>query len=199
MVDEPKVYGQPNHPDPVPPAPPEVLQDPWVQEALNGQPPKLVLGDDGVLRTAEKHVVTFRHGNPDHELLEMLRQARLQEDGLNRMSVEDLIDNLDEYAIREPEARNARRDYNQTSRPVEEPWFGRGHPLHSPDMIAGGDVRSFDGFGHGGVNHSLGSQWRGRRVSDMRTWLDEEAVDLDSSMLRWVRPSIEVRVEGLVS
>lgn len=198
MVDEPKIYGQPNHPDPVPPAPPEVLQHPSVQEALNGQPPKLVLGEDGVLRTAEKHVVTFRHSNPKHELLEVLRQARLQEDGLNRMSAKDLIDNLADYAKREPEAPGARRRYNGTARPTEAPWFGQGHPLHSPDMVAGGDVDAFDGYGHAGVNHSLGTQWKSRAEAAER-WLDAEVESLGPMIQRWVQPSIEVRVERAVA
>ena len=197
LVDEPKVYGQPNHPDPVPPAPPEVLQDPWVQEALNGQPPKLVLDEDGVLRTADKQVVTFRYTNPKHELLEMLRQTRLQEDGLNRMSAKDLLENLRSYDANKSQARSARDDYHKTARPVDEPWFGKGQALHSPDMIAGGDARSFDGYGHGGVNHSLGAQWRGE-ARPLRTALAQEMQDIPEPLWQWVAPKIEVRTMDML-
>ena len=65
-------------------------------------------------------------------------------------------------------------------------------------MVAGGDVDAFDGYGHAGVNHSLGTQWKSRAEAAER-WLDAEVESLGPMIQRWVQPSIEVRVERAVA
>ena len=114
---------------------------------------------------------------------EFERQLKGQQDGLNRLTVEEFLENVVNPKERDPKiARNARRKlyddlrkraYSELSRdmnPVEAKKLSAKQAretmsslaaLHNPDLIAGGrDVIS--DFGDRQVNSTIGPQWKSR-------------------------------------
>jgi predicted ribonuclease toxin of YeeF-YezG toxin-antitoxin module len=131
-----------------------------------------------ILRVIE---VRFNH-NAKHDAEEFARQLRLQEEGMNKLTIEEYLRNRERYikegrafeskavqqAARErayinkyEELRDSGLSYQEAKKQATK-WLDTQAALHNPDMIAGGNPLIIGGMGDKGVNSSIGSQWRYR-------------------------------------
>lgn len=199
LVDQPRIYGDTSYASTPRPTPAEVLARPEVQAALNSEPPTLIY-DNGVLQTADTQEIIFTCSNENHDIAEMLRQARLQEMGINRMPIGEIQQNAADYQTRREETGNGRADkaeqaaYADEVRGTHNAPFGNGHVLHGPDQVAGGDAQNFDGVGDGGINSSLGNQWGSGNADALQADLAAALDDIPADLAQWVHPSVEIRV-----
>ncbi|BAN53391.1 MULTISPECIES: DUF6861 domain-containing protein [Pseudomonas] len=117
---------------------------------------------------------------------EFERQLKGQQDGLNRLTVEEFLENVADPVKRDPAiARAARRDLqDRLEKRINKELLAEMSPaeatklstlkakeamatlaaLHNPDLSAGGRDMISD-FGDRQVNSSIGAQWRNRLVS----------------------------------
>jgi hypothetical protein len=202
LVDEPQTFGDPSHQTPEP-TPAEILNRPDVQQLLNGDPPKLVLDSDGFLRLADEQTVGFNRNDPNHSLQEFLRQGRLQENGLNRLTIGEIFANQDTYTTRDAQGLDPRRGgsaqsaYGARIGDTFDDIFPNGRDvLHGPDQRPGGDPLNFDGVGDSGVNRSLGSQWV-ERTGLLNDQIIAAREGLPFDLLDWVRPNVIIRITDL--
>lgn len=116
----------------------------------------------------------------DYDRAEYGRQLADQEAGMNELTVEDFVNNRDQYLEEgrtgndaqrhaykaEVEARTKERIRNgedpETARKLAEDSLVGQHALHNPDQVAGGNPDNIGGFGDGPINQSIGAQWRSR-------------------------------------
>ncbi|MEN4829831.1 DUF6861 domain-containing protein [Pseudomonas sp. P39-UII1] len=129
-------------------------------------------------------VACFKADNlPISKHREFERQLKGQQDGLNRLTVEEFLENLTNAAKRDPSiAKAARKEFYEalqerlqkqllkTMNPIEarklsvvqtKESMSSLAALHNPDLIAGGRDAISD-FGDRQVNSSIGPQWRSR-------------------------------------
>lgn len=123
------------------------------------------------------------------EQAEFSRQLRAQQDGINKMTPQEVIDNINKYQQGgrdaypgESAARKALRtkaanaeydkalnkylndpatagDADQLAQQDADAYMKGKSALHNPDLVAGGDATPSD-IGNSRINSSLGSQWR---------------------------------------
>ncbi len=150
--------------------------------------------------------------NLKHNSDEFIRQLKGQEDGLNKLSVDDFIKNRDEYLKngRSSAGSKAQKRYREEvhSDKVAE-YRGQGHSrkeakkmaddfmkdkaaLHDPDQIAGGFGENVTGMGDKGVNSSLGSQWKDR-IDD----IDKQVRDAAKNMTQAEKETTLLNIELL--
>ncbi|NWC83556.1 hypothetical protein HX798_25180 [Pseudomonas putida] len=120
---------------------------------------------------------------PASKHIEFERQLKGQQDGLNRLTVEEFLENIANPAKRDPNiARKARkklyddlrkrayRDLAEQMSPIEAKKLSTKQAketmsslaaLHNPDLIAGGKDLISD-FGDRQVNSSIGPQWKSK-------------------------------------
>lgn len=111
---------------------------------------------------------------------EYRRQLKNQEDGLNKLTIQEYLDNIKEYKAngRGTEAakiqKKVRQDaldykiqelrrekhlnYSEAQKQAEE-WLKTQAALHNPDMRAGGNPLDVTEVGDARINSSIGSQW----------------------------------------
>ena len=137
-----------------------------------------------IQRIEEINVVFKR--NPKHDEAEFIRQLKVQEEGLNKLTVKEYFKNRKEYikngrsskakAVQKAARENALADkYNEMllqgnsrseAKRIAENWIKTQAALHASDMIADGYATKITGMGDTRINSSLGSQWRSR-ISEM--------------------------------
>ncbi|MBF0787324.1 hypothetical protein IR123_05365 [Streptococcus sp. 19428wC2_LYSM12] len=122
--------------------------------------------------------------NAKHDADEFSRQLKNQQDGMNKLTVEDYVKNRGDYLANGRSsagnaAQQAARDNaynnkvsellsNETVDSLEEAerqaknWLDTQAALHDPDQVAGGFMNNVTGVGDAGVNSSIGSQWKTR-------------------------------------
>ncbi|MCS6210085.1 hypothetical protein G3475_13680 [Shewanella baltica] len=142
---------------------------------------------------AMKHKVACFKKNSKGSDIEYDRQLQGQQDGINKMSVKEYLDNRESYnaigrkgtGAAQNKARKDFQDdlidtYRQQLR--EKGIFGQEaldratelalgdmktlNALHNPDMIAGGKDIVFD-LGDASVNQSIGSQWKNKGANEI--------------------------------
>ena len=141
-------------------------------------------------------VPCFKADNlPNSKHGEFERQLKGQQDGLNRLTVEEFLENVANPVKRDPKlAKMARRDLyiklrnriqedlSKTRGPVEARKLAEMQAketmstlaaLHNPDLSAGGRDAISD-FGDRQVNSSIGPQWKSR-ISGLRRAAEEMA------------------------
>ncbi len=132
------------------------------------------------LPAIEKVQIRFKP-SAAHDPVEFARQAKAQEDGLNKLTVEQYLANRDRYLKegRAPEGSKAQKkmrdaavddkaaqildenpemDYDQALAEAKE-WVKGQAVLHDPDQVVGGNPDNVTGLGDARVNSSIGSQW----------------------------------------
>ena len=134
----------------------------------------------GINRTPEMEIQFNR--NVKHDADEFSRQLKNQQDGMNKLTVEDYIKNRGDYLANGRSsagnsAQKAARDnaltdkYNELrqsglnrseAKNAAESWLKKQAALHDPDQIAGGFAKNVTGVGDAGINSSIGSQWKTR-------------------------------------
>ena len=110
---------------------------------------------------------------------EYRRQLKNQEDGLNKLTIQEYLDNIKEYKsngrgteaakIQKQIRADARREKINELRKkgkskieaekIAEEWLKTQSALHNPDMSAGGNPLDVTGVGDARINSSIGSQW----------------------------------------
>ena len=120
--------------------------------------------------------------NPKHDETEFVRQLKNQEEGMNKLTVQEYLDNRARYleegrSIEGNMIQQVARDealankidelvdsglsYSEAKIKAEE-WLKTQAALHNPDQIAGGNPLHIGGMGDTRINSSLGSQWKYR-------------------------------------
>ena len=129
-------------------------------------------------------VVNFKwNKRKKHDPEEFERQLKMQNEGLNNLTLEEYLTNRENFRERgrsnegnkaQKEARRDARDAKAKKLRKKEglgdveaeikanEWLKTKHALHSPDQIAGGNPNKVTGVGDKRVNASLGGQWRHR-------------------------------------
>ncbi|MBY7128848.1 MULTISPECIES: polymorphic toxin type 15 domain-containing protein [Bacillus] len=120
--------------------------------------------------------------NPKHNEDEFIRQLKNQEDGLGKLTVDEFIQNRNQFLKygRSKQANSAQRlarkqavqdkidefmEEGFSFREAEEQalkWIKDKAALHDPDQIAGGNPLKITGMGDSRINSSIGSQWKSR-------------------------------------
>ncbi|AXT60391.1 DUF4280 domain-containing protein [Aquimarina sp. AD10] len=126
--------------------------------------------------------------NAKHDPVEFERQLKGQEEGMNKLTVDEFIKNRDAYLERakngktgrSTEGSAAQERYREQARQEKikeyrsqgytkseakksaDKYMSDKDALHDPDQVAGGFGHNVTGMGHSGVNRSLGKQWSTR-------------------------------------
>ena len=110
---------------------------------------------------------------------EYRRQLKNQEDGLNKLTIQEYLDNIKEYKAngRGAEAAKVQKQIRNVEKAkkiselrrngcssekaemLAEEWIKTQAALHNPDMSAGGNPLDVTGVGDAKINSSIGSQW----------------------------------------
>ncbi len=125
--------------------------------------------------------VTFNY-NSKYDESEFARQLADQQNGMNKLTVQEYLDNRQKYieqgrstesnAAQQVARENAYLDkvnkLRKSGLSIEEAeeqarvWLETKAALHNPDQVAGGRADNVDGVGDKGINSSIGSQWKYR-------------------------------------
>jgi len=183
---------------------PEELLD-EIDDVPGGQ---TILGSSRIGRITSQPFIR----NPAHNADEFARQLRGQQDGLNNLTVDDFINNRDDYLAngRSAEGAQAQREFRERALQDKidefedsglslddateqaEDWMSSRAALHDPDQVAGGFGSNVTGMGDSRVNSSLGSQWR-TRIDD----IDEQVRAAAEGMTEAERQSTYLDIELL--
>ena len=118
--------------------------------------------------------------NSKHDATEFSRQLANQQNGMNRLTVADYINNRGSYlangrssagnaaqkAAREKALADKYRELRQSglgrseAKSEADRWIKTQAALHDPDQIAGGFPKNVTGVGDFGINSSIGAQWK---------------------------------------
>ena len=115
---------------------------------------------------------------------EYARQLKLQQDGLNDLSVGEWQFNRDDFAA------NGRVDVSSAPRGSNT---DRTAVLHGPDEVAGGRIDAWDGVGSSRVNSSIGSQWKDQidgLQGDVQDALLGVGLDPTSELARFINMNV---------
>ncbi|MCO6330724.1 polymorphic toxin type 15 domain-containing protein [Staphylococcus epidermidis] len=137
--------------------------------------------------------ISFKR-NINHDEKEFYRQLKDQEEGLNKLTVKEYMDNREKYIKNgrdieekhyQKEARNKAKNEkleellnqgfskNEAKARVSK-IFQQQAALHNPNMIAGGHVHNIGSLGDKKINSSLGSQWK-YRIDDLDYQIIEQS------------------------
>ncbi|NQR01068.1 hypothetical protein HO839_10395 [Streptococcus suis] len=125
--------------------------------------------------------------NSKHDANEFSRQLKNQENGMNKLTVEDYIKNRGDYLANGRSsagnsAQKAARDNAYNNKVVEllsdgsvnsleeaeqqaKNWLSTQHALHDPDQIAGGFANNVTGVGDAQINKAIGSKWKSKIIA----------------------------------
>ena len=148
-----------------------------------------------VIKFLDKEVTDFG----DDYVKEYTRQLQLQENGLNKLTIQEYLNNRAAYmahgrskagSVAQAQARQrAVREHVRELRAADKSlsrkdakaqadiWIKTQAALHSPDQIAGGKADAITGLGNKKVNSSIGSQW-GKKTSGRAKDLEEKILEL---------------------
>lgn len=166
-----------------------------------GHPPKTGVATSPPARLPE---VEVNFSLNKHEPVEFGRQVKLQESGMNELTVEEFINNRDYFiehgrntGVGNP-AQKAARDQaefqkvqdllRQGKKPDEaeqlaSDWIRTQAALHSPDQVAGGFADRVTGVGDSTINSGLGGQWQ-YRIDDLDSQIRKLAASMSPEEIR---------------
>ena len=131
---------------------------------------------------------------------EYIRQLKNQEEALNNLTIQEYLDNIENYKIngrgsesakvqkqirkdalnsKIEELRNSGMSYSEAKKQAEK-WLSTQAVLHNPDMIAGGNPFSVTGVGEARINSSIGSQWGNGKAKFLEMQIRESIKSIDS-------------------
>ncbi|MGQ7327027.1 polymorphic toxin type 15 domain-containing protein [Streptococcus suis] len=147
--------------------------------------PKIKPKAGDVKRTPEIEIQFNR--NSKHDANEFSRQLKNQENGMNKLTVEDYIKNRGDYLANGRSsagnsAQKAARDNAYNNKVIEllsdgsvnsleeaeqqaKNWLSTQHALHDPDQIAGGFANNVTGVGDAQINKAIGSKWKSKIIA----------------------------------
>jgi len=188
----------------------DVLPDELIDNLDDGPAGETILGSRMSRITSDP----FRP-NPNHNYDEFVRQLEGQQDGLNSLTVDDFINNRDDYLAngRSSEGAQAQREFRERALQERiddledsglslddateqaEEWMSTRAALHDPDQVAGGFGSNVTGMGDGRVNSSLGSQWR-TRIDDIDRQVREAAEGMTEAERQSTYLDIELPIDN---
>lgn len=146
----------------------------------------------------EKIIINFNKKDDE----EYNRQLQMQEDGLNDLTVQEYLDNRENYKNngRSNEGNEAQQqardeafndkveelrgsDENLSKKDAEaqaNEWLNTQHALHSPDQVAGGNPENVTGVGDASVNESIGVQWRHERANKLEEEVKQRVTEQEN-------------------
>ncbi len=133
---------------------------------------------------------------------EYIRQLKNQEEALNNLTIQEYLDNIENYKINGRGSESAKvqkkirekvfedkveelldlyPDKNLKELEIEaENWLSTQAALHNPDMSAGGSPFSVTGVGDARINSSIGSQWGNGKAKFLEMQIRESIKSIDS-------------------
>ena len=123
------------------------------------------------------------------DVTEYKRQLQNQENGLNKMTIQEYLDNIENYKKngRETESVKIQKQIrniekakkiselrkkgfsSEDAEKLAEEWIKTQSALHNPDMNAGGNPLDVTDVGDARINSSIGSQWRNGNTELLET------------------------------
>ncbi|KEO81841.1 hypothetical protein EL26_18550 [Tumebacillus flagellatus] len=148
--------------------------------------------------------------NTKHDSEEFQRQLRDQEEGMNRLTVDEYLKNRERYlkegrALEGNSAQQAARENAYLEKVSElrrqglskaeaekqaSEWMDTQAALHNPDQIAGGDPLHIGGMGDKAINSSIGSQWKYRIDT-----IDEQVRKMAETMTEFERQNTFLNIK----
>lgn len=132
--------------------------------------------------------------------MEYKRQLKNQEDGLNKLTIQEYLDNIKGYKsngrgteaakiqqkvrqdaidLKIQELRKEKKlNYSEAKKQAEE-WIKTQSALHNPDMIAGGNPLNVTEVGDARINSSIGSQWGNKNAELLETQIRDSIKAID--------------------
>lgn len=132
---------------------------------------------------------------------EYIRQLKNQEEALNNLTIQEYLDNIENYKINGRGSESAKvqkkirekvfedkveelldlyPDKNLKELEIEaENWLSTQAALHNPDMSAGGSPFSVTGVGDARINSSIGSQWGNGKAKFLEMQIRESIKSID--------------------
>ncbi len=164
--------------------------------------PEMLIKGHGKNVAKADHIVVFKVGSRRTlrgKTKEYVRQLRLQMDGINGMTANELLEKVSRTGTAQKDARERykeyltkeiRKEYSQkglsdkeledkVERKVRKEMSGL-VALHNPDIVAGGKDIIKDGpdglplMGDKWVNSSIGSQWKHKGLAEALKWHAEQ-------------------------
>ena len=130
---------------------------------------------------------------------EYIRQLKNQEEALNNLTIQEYLDNIENYKIngrgsesakvqkkirkdalnlKIEELRDSGVSYSEAKKQAEK-WLSTQAVFHNPDMIAGGNPFSVTGVGEARINSSIGSQWGNGKAKFLEMQIRESIKSID--------------------
>lgn len=131
---------------------------------------------------------------------EFVRQLKNQEDGLNKLTVKEWLDNIgtwhekgripeaakvqqtareDAFRLKLDELQNAGMSYREAKVETQK-WLETQAALHNPDIRAGGNPLDVTEVGDAKINSSIGGQWGKGRAEDLEKQIRNLIKDLNA-------------------
>jgi len=140
---------------------------------------KLSINQKPPVKRIEKQIEIKFKIKEKFDTVEYNRQLKNQEDGLNKLTIQEYLDNIKEYKAngRGAEAAKVQKQIRNVEKAkkiselrrngcssekaemLAEEWIKTQAALHNPDMSAGGNPLDVTGVGDAKINSSIGSQW----------------------------------------
>lgn len=146
---------------------------------------------------------------------EFARQLEEQQNGINQLSVQEYLDNRNQYIEygRSKDASAAQQrareqafvdkidelqdeglSYAEAQAQAKE-WIDTQAALHGPDQIAGGYAENVTGMGDKNINSSIGAQWR-YRIDDLDAKIKEMAEGMTEEERKNTYLNIRLKYQG---
>lgn len=131
---------------------------------------------------------------------EYKRQLKNQEDGLNKLTIQEYLDNVENYKkngrgaeatkvqkqLRKDafnskieELRDSEMSYSEAKKQAVE-WIKTQSTLHNPDICAGGNPLDVTDVGDARINSSIGSQWGNGNAKLLEIQIRDSIKSIDS-------------------
>lgn len=167
----------------------EIVQEMELYEEMDIMPSEMGTLKTGGAYDRTEQINVDMHYNPEasYDVESFIEQTKLQEDGLNDLTVSDFLENYENRLEngRSPEGKKAQAQYNDglevalvdeklqmglspkdAEREAAEELSGMA-ALHNPDQIAGGHPTVVTALGDSDVNSALGSLWGHGRAEEL--------------------------------
>ena len=140
-----------------------------------------------------KNGITYRE--------EYTRQLYLQQEGLNDLTVGEWQYNLADFDLNkriDPGSAQGKARIEAEKDELEldsNATFEGTAILHGPDQVAGGRPNTFDGLGHGGINSSIGSQWKKTQIDILGGKVDmviNGIKNSDEDLLKYINMNVQL-------
>lgn len=162
------------------------------------------------IKRIEPISVSFKK-NIKHDEKEFYRQLKDQEQGLNKLTVKEYMENREKYIkngreieakyyqmlMREKAIKRKFQELLSSGVSIKEAerqseiWLKKQAALHNLDMLAGGYAHNIGGLGDTKINSSLGSQWK-YKIDDLNYQIKEQSKKFNEKELEKIYLNISL-------